>query len=80
MKTFQLSDVDRPQIILECGSNIIETEIMKNVKQNPNFIKPNLYIDVVIIHKFKIKKLIIQLFKYIILIRCYLKKKYICLQ
>ncbi len=52
MKTFQLSDVDRPQIILECGSNIIETEIMKNVKQNPNFIKPNLYLDVVIIMNF----------------------------
>ena len=49
MKTFQLTDVDNPQILFECGSNTLETEIIKNLKQNPNFIKPNLYLDVVII-------------------------------
>ena len=57
MKTFQLTDVDNPQILFECGSNTLETEIIKNLKQNPNFIKPNLYLDVVII--------IINFFKYI---------------
>jgi hypothetical protein len=49
MKTFQLTDVDNPQILFECGSNMLETEIIKNLKENPNFIKPNLYLDVVII-------------------------------
>lgn len=47
MKTFQLSDVDRPQIIFECGPTKLETEIMKNVKLNPNFSKANLYFDIV---------------------------------
>lgn len=49
MKTFQLSDVDRPQIIFECGPHKLETEIMKNVKLNPNFSKSNLFFDIVII-------------------------------
>ena len=49
MKTFQLSDVDRQQIIFECGPHKLETEIMKNVKLNPNFSKSNLFFDIVII-------------------------------
>ena len=51
MKTFQLSDVENPQIIFECGQHKLETEIMKNVKQNPNFSKPNLFFDIVRILK-----------------------------
>ena len=47
MKTFQLSDVDRPQVIFECGGHKTETEVIKNVKKNPNFNKPVLYFDIV---------------------------------
>ena len=47
MKTFQLSDVDCPQIVFECGGNKLESEIIKNVKRKPNFSKPFLYFDVV---------------------------------
>ena len=41
MKSYQLSDVDHPQIVFECGHHKIETEMMKNIKKNPNFSKSN---------------------------------------
>ncbi len=47
MKNFQLSDVDCPQVIFECGNQKIESEILKNVKKKPNFSKPVLYFDIV---------------------------------
>jgi hypothetical protein len=47
MKTFQLSDVENPQLIFECGQHKLETEIMQNVKQNQNFSKPNFFFDIV---------------------------------
>ena len=52
MKTFQLSEVDCPQVIFECGGHKIETETIKNVKQNPNFAKPVVYFDIVSCSKF----------------------------
>jgi hypothetical protein len=48
MKKFQLSDVDCPQVIFECGDHKIESEVIKKVKQHPNFSKPVLYLDVMI--------------------------------
>lgn len=47
MKTFQLSDVDCPQVIFECGGHKAESEIIRNLKQNSNFGKPVLYFDIV---------------------------------
>jgi dysferlin len=47
MKSFQLSDIDRPQVIFECGERTIETEIIKNLKKNPNFVKPVIQFDIV---------------------------------
>jgi hypothetical protein len=47
MKTFQLSDVDCPQVIFECGGHKVESEVIKNVKQNSNFSKPILWFDIV---------------------------------
>jgi hypothetical protein len=54
MKSFQLSDIDRPQVIFECGGRTIETEIIKNLKKNPNFSKPIIQFDIV---NLKIKNL-----------------------
>ena len=48
MKSFQLSDVDCPQVIFECGDHKIESEVIKYVKQHPNFSKPVLYFDIMI--------------------------------
>ena len=47
MKKFQMSDIENPQVIFECGEHKIETTILKNVKKNPNFTKPVLYFDIV---------------------------------
>lgn len=52
MKTFQLSDVDCPQVIFECGGQKVESEVIKNVKQNPNFSKPVLYFDIVSVRRY----------------------------
>lgn len=54
MKTFQLSDVDCPQVIFECGGQKIESEVIKNVKQNPNFAKPVMFFDIVSVNLLKI--------------------------
>lgn len=48
MKKFQLSDINCPQVIFECGEHKIESEIIRNVKRCPNFQKPVLYFDVMI--------------------------------
>lgn len=48
MKTFQLSEVDCPQVVFECGGHKIDSEVIKNVKENPNFVKPVFYFDIVI--------------------------------
>jgi hypothetical protein len=48
MKTFQLSEVDCPQVVFECGGHKLESEVIKNVKENPNFVKPVFYFDIVI--------------------------------
>lgn len=47
MKNFQLSEVECPQVIFECGGNKVKSEIIKNLKQNQNFINPVLYFDIV---------------------------------
>jgi hypothetical protein len=48
MKKFQLSDVDCPQVIFECGDHKIESEVIKNVKKHPNFSKPVLFFDIML--------------------------------
>lgn len=50
MKSYQLSDVEHPQVVFECGQHKIETEIMKNIKKNPNFLKSSLFFDIVSIN------------------------------
>ncbi|CAF0722705.1 unnamed protein product [Brachionus calyciflorus] len=48
MKTFQLSEVECPQVIFECDGHKIKSQIIKNLKQNPNFSKPVLFFDIMI--------------------------------
>ena len=47
MKSFQLSDIDCPQVIFECGGHKVESEVLKHAKRNLNFPKPALYFDIV---------------------------------
>jgi hypothetical protein len=47
MKPFNLSDVDSPQLVFECGDKKVESEVIKSLKATPNFQKPVLYLDLV---------------------------------
>ena len=47
MKNFQLSEVDCPQVVSECGGHKIESEVLKHAQKNLNFQKPALYFDIV---------------------------------
>ena len=48
LKKFQLSDIESPQITFTCGDKVLETEIIKNLKRNPNCAKPVMYFDLMI--------------------------------
>uniref|UniRef100_A0A3Q2YKB9 Myoferlin n=1 Tax=Hippocampus comes TaxID=109280 RepID=A0A3Q2YKB9_HIPCM len=37
MKSYQLATVASPNLIVECGGEIVQTAIIKNFKKNPNF-------------------------------------------
>ncbi|CAF1400978.1 unnamed protein product, partial [Didymodactylos carnosus] len=45
MKTFMLSEVENPQVVFEVGGREIESSIVRNSKQAPNFDNPLLFID-----------------------------------
>ncbi|CAF4203893.1 unnamed protein product [Didymodactylos carnosus] len=45
MKTYMLSDVENPQVVFEVGGREIESSIVRNSKQAPNFDNPLLFID-----------------------------------
>uniref|UniRef100_A0AAQ4PUW1 Myoferlin like n=1 Tax=Gasterosteus aculeatus aculeatus TaxID=481459 RepID=A0AAQ4PUW1_GASAC len=37
MTTYQLATVSSPSLIVECGGEVVETAVVKNIKKNPNF-------------------------------------------
>eukprot|EP00063_Salmo_salar_P073663 XP_014048498.1 PREDICTED: myoferlin-like [Salmo salar] len=37
MKTYQLATVTSPSLMVECGGEVIQTAVIKNIKKNPNF-------------------------------------------
>uniref|UniRef100_A0A8C8K8N2 C2 domain-containing protein n=1 Tax=Oncorhynchus tshawytscha TaxID=74940 RepID=A0A8C8K8N2_ONCTS len=37
MKTYQLATVTSPSLMVECGGEVVQTAIIKNIKKNPNF-------------------------------------------
>lgn len=47
MKAYQLATVSSPSLIVECGGQIVETAIIKNIKKNPNFPGSILFLKVV---------------------------------
>lgn len=55
MKTYQLAAVSSPSLIVECGGQIVQTAIIKNIKKNPNFPGSVLFLKVVQ-HLLKLKK------------------------
>ncbi len=47
MKRYQLLHVNSPLVEMECGGVKIQSEHIKDAKENPNFPKPVLSFDVV---------------------------------
>lgn len=47
MKKFQLSSVTSPSIEFEVSGNVIQSDMIKNTKRNPNFPNPSYFFDVV---------------------------------
>jgi hypothetical protein len=46
MKRYQLLPVNNPIVEIECAGNIVQTDPMKNAKENPNFPDPVVTMDV----------------------------------
>lgn len=47
MKAYQLAAVSSPSLIVECGGQIVQTTVIKNIKKNPNFPGSVLFLKVV---------------------------------
>lgn len=47
MKPYQLAAVSSPSLIVECGGQMVESAVIKNMKKSPNFPSSVLFIKVV---------------------------------
>ncbi|XP_031760541.1 myoferlin isoform X3 [Xenopus tropicalis] len=48
MKSYQLASVTSPSLIVECGGEIVETAVIKNLKKTPNFYSSVLFMKVLL--------------------------------
>ncbi|KAG7492728.1 hypothetical protein MATL_G00017920 [Megalops atlanticus] len=48
MKTYQLATVSSPSLIVECGGEVIQSAVIKNIKKNPNFPGSVLFLKVLL--------------------------------
>ncbi|KAJ7992465.1 hypothetical protein DPEC_G00278830 [Dallia pectoralis] len=48
MKNYQLASVTSPSLVVECGGEIVETAVIKNIKKNPNFPGSVLFLKVLL--------------------------------
>ena len=49
MKKFELTSVSSPSIEFECAGGVVQSEVIKDTKKNPNFEKPVLTRMIVVI-------------------------------
>lgn len=47
MKSYQLAAVSSPSLVVECGGQMVESAVIKNMKKSPNFPSSVLFIKVV---------------------------------
>lgn len=47
MKSYQLAAVSSPSLIVECGGQMVESAVIKNMKKIPNFPSSVLFLKVV---------------------------------
>ncbi|XP_058241621.1 myoferlin isoform X2 [Hemibagrus wyckioides] len=48
MKAYQLAAVTSPSLVVECGGQIVQTAVIKNIKKNPNFPGSLLFLKVLL--------------------------------
>ncbi|XP_036404450.1 myoferlin-like isoform X2 [Megalops cyprinoides] len=48
MKTYQLATVSSPSLIVECGGEVVQSAVIKNIKKNPNFPGSVLFLKVLL--------------------------------
>ncbi|XP_015201883.2 myoferlin isoform X1 [Lepisosteus oculatus] len=48
MKTYQLAAVTSPSLVVECGGEIVQSPVIKNIKKNPNFPGSLLFLKVLL--------------------------------
>ncbi|XP_078455741.1 dysferlin-like isoform X2 [Lampetra planeri] len=46
VKSYQLSSVSCPSLLVECGDQVVQSTAIRNAKKNPNFDQPVLFMDV----------------------------------
>lgn len=47
LKSYQLASVTSPSLLVECGGQLVQSCVIKNVKKNPNFDICVLFMEVV---------------------------------
>lgn len=47
LKSYQLASVTSPSLLVECGGQLVQSCVIKNVKKNPNFDVCVLFMEVV---------------------------------
>ena len=47
MKTYQLATVSSPSLVVECGGEVVQSAVIKNMKKSPNFPGSVLFLKVV---------------------------------
>uniref|UniRef100_A0A8C9SUQ4 Myoferlin n=1 Tax=Scleropages formosus TaxID=113540 RepID=A0A8C9SUQ4_SCLFO len=48
MKTYQLTPVNSPSLVVECGGEIVQSAVIRNIKKNPNFPGSVLFLKVLL--------------------------------
>ncbi|XP_044515219.1 dysferlin [Gracilinanus agilis] len=46
LKSYQLASITSPSLIVECGDQVVQSCVIKNIKKNPNFDVSTLFMDV----------------------------------
>ncbi|XP_026549731.1 dysferlin-like, partial [Notechis scutatus] len=47
LKSYQLASVTSPSLLVECGGQMVQSTVIKNLKKNPNFDISVLFMEVV---------------------------------
>lgn len=52
MRTYEFTNIQSPSIEFECGEKIIQSNVIRDIKFNPNFDVPVIFFEMVRFHQF----------------------------